>query len=228
MAKTAKLTEKQQRFVDEYLIDLNATQAAIRAGYSAKTADQQGSRMLANVKVQQAISVAMAERSKRTGINQDRVVLELARIAFVKMTDLVDGHGRIKDGASEDDLACIESVKYKQSESETGSSVEREVKISPKLKALELLEVKTTVTFEEGHNWSNTKAAIAEAVDAYFLELRKNWSETSQTIVRVSQIENRILGVDGVVDVTGTKLNGTASNMTLTEFCIPKLGGVSA
>lgn len=57
MAKTAKLTEKQQRFVEEYLIDLNATQAAIRAGYSAKTADQQGSRMLANVKVQQAISV---------------------------------------------------------------------------------------------------------------------------------------------------------------------------
>lgn len=90
------------------------------------------------------------------------------------------------------------------------------------------IEVKTTVTFEEGHNWSNTKAAIAEAVDAYFLELRKNWSETSQTIVRISQIENRILGVDGVVDVTGTKLNGTASNMTLTEFCIPKLGGVSA
>ena len=111
MAKTAKLTEKQQRFVDEYLIDLNATQAAIRAGYSAKTADQQGSRMLANVKVKQAV----AEK------------------------DLVDSHGRIKDGASEDDLACIESVKYKQSESETGSSVEREVKISPKLKALELL-----------------------------------------------------------------------------------------
>lgn len=90
------------------------------------------------------------------------------------------------------------------------------------------IEVKTTVTFEEGHNWSNTKTSIEEAVDAYFLELRKNWSESSQTIVRVSQIENRILGVDGVVDVTGTKLNGMASNMTLTEFCIPKLGGVSA
>lgn len=98
--KNWQITEKQQRFVEEYLIDLNATQAAIRAGYSAKTADQQGSRMLANVKVQQAISVAMAERSKRTGINQDRVVLELARIAFVKMTDLVDSHGRIKDNAT--------------------------------------------------------------------------------------------------------------------------------
>lgn len=139
MAKTAKLTEKQQRFVDEYLIDLNATQAAIRAGYSAKTADVQGSRMLANCQVQQAISIAMAERSKRTGINQDRVVLELARIAFVKMTDIIDSDGKIKDDATDDDLACIESVKYKSSESDTGLSVEREVKISPKLKALELL-----------------------------------------------------------------------------------------
>ncbi|MBS5511651.1 MAG: terminase small subunit [Clostridium sp.] len=139
MAKTAKLTEKQQCFVDEYLIDLNATQAAIRAGYSAKTADVQGARLLANAKVQQAISEKMAERSKRTGINQDRVIIELARIAFVKMTDIVDSDGEIRSDASEDDLACIESVKYKSSESETSSSVEREVKISPKLKALELL-----------------------------------------------------------------------------------------
>lgn len=134
-----KLTEKQQRFVDEYLIDLNATQAAIRAGYSVKTADVQGSRLLANVKVQQAVSEAMAERSKRTGVNQDRIVLELAKIAFVNMTDMVDSHGRIKDDASEDDLSCIESIKYKQSDTDTGSSVEREVKVSSKLKALELL-----------------------------------------------------------------------------------------
>jgi phage terminase small subunit len=135
----AKLNEKQRRFVDEYLIDLNATQAAIRAGYSAKTADVQGSRMLGNVKVQQAIAEQMAERSKRTGINQDRVVLELAKLAFVKMTDVVDSHGRIRDDATDDDLACIESMKYKSSESDTGSSVEREVKIGSKLKALELL-----------------------------------------------------------------------------------------
>jgi phage terminase small subunit len=135
----AKLNEKQRRFVDEYLIDLNATQAAVRAGYSAKTADVQGSRMLGNVKVQQAIAEQMAERSKRTGINQDRVVLELAKLAFVKMTDVVDSHGRIRDDATDDDLACIESMKYKSSESDTGSSVEREVKIGSKLKALELL-----------------------------------------------------------------------------------------
>lgn len=139
MAKKAKLTEKQQRFVDEYLIDLNATQAAIRAGYSVKTANEQGSQNLAKLSIQQAIAEQMAERSKRTGINQDRVVLELAKIALVKMTDIVDSQGRIKTDASPDDLACIESIKYKESENDSGSSVEREVKIASKLKALELL-----------------------------------------------------------------------------------------
>ena len=135
----AKLTDKQQRFVDEYLIDLNATQAAIRAGYSAKTADQQGSRMLANVKVKQAVAENQAQRSKRTGVNQDRVVLELAKVAFAKITDIVDSNGRIKEDASPDDLACIESIKYKESDTTNGGSVEREVKIASKLKALELL-----------------------------------------------------------------------------------------
>lgn len=135
----AKLTDKQQCFVDEYLIDLNATQAAIRAGYSAKTADQQGSRLLANIKVKQAVAEKQAQRSKRTGVNQDRVVLELAKVAFAKMTDIVDSKGRIKEDASPDDLACIESIKYKESDNEYGGSVEREVKIASKLKALELL-----------------------------------------------------------------------------------------
>lgn len=139
MAKKDNLTVKQRMFVEEYLIDLNATQAAIRAGYSAKTADQQGSRMLANVKVQQAIAERMAERSKRTGVSQDRVVLELAKVAFLKMTDVVDRNGAIKQDASEDDLACIESIKYKESDNEYGGSVEREVKVASKLKALELL-----------------------------------------------------------------------------------------
>lgn len=138
MAKR-QLSEQRQRFVEEYLIDLNGTQAAIRAGYSVKTAQEQSSRLLSNVMVQEAISKAMAARSKRTGVNQDRVVLELAKIAFVKMTDVVDGNGRIREDATDDDLACIESIKYKESDNEFGGSVEREVKIGSKLKALELL-----------------------------------------------------------------------------------------
>lgn len=135
----AKLTAKQQLFVDEYLIDLNATQAAIRAGYSVNNADKIGSELLGKTRVSEAVAERMAERSRRTGVNQDRVIEELAKLAFVKMTDIVDSHGRIKDTATEDDLACIESIKYKSSESDTGSSVEREVKISSKIKALELL-----------------------------------------------------------------------------------------
>lgn len=138
MAKR-QLSEQRQRFVEEYLIDLNGTQAAIRAGYSVKTAQEQASRLLSNVMVQEAISKAMAARSKRTGVNQDRVVLELAKIAFVKMTDVVDGNGRIREDAADDDLSCIESIKYKESDNEFGGSVEREVKIGSKLKALELL-----------------------------------------------------------------------------------------
>lgn len=81
----------------------------------------------------------MAERSRRTGVNQDRVVLELAKIAFIKMTDVVDTEGRILEDAKAEDLACIESIKYKRSDTETGTSEEREVKIASKLKALELL-----------------------------------------------------------------------------------------
>lgn len=139
MAKKGKLTEKQQCFVDEYLIDLNATQAAIRAGYSVKTADAIGCENLTKPNIQRAIAEHMAERSRRTGVNQDRVVLELAKIAFVRMTDIVDSNGRIKQDASADDLSCIESIKYKESDNEFGGSVEREVKIASKMKALELL-----------------------------------------------------------------------------------------
>lgn len=134
-----QLTKKQKRFVEEYLIDLNATQAAIRAGYSPDTAYSIGQENLKKPEIKIHIDKAMAERSRRTGVNQDRVILELARIAFLKLTDVVDSEGRIKDGASEDDLSCIESIKYKHSDSETGSSIEREVKAASKIRALELL-----------------------------------------------------------------------------------------
>lgn len=136
----AKLTEKQQRFVDEYLIDLNATQAAIRAGYSAKTANEQGARLLANVSIQQAISEKMAERSRRTGVNQDRIVLELAKIAFVNAADVIDSDdATIKEGATADDTAAIQSVKVKMIPGKKGEGVEREIRLNDKLKALELL-----------------------------------------------------------------------------------------
>lgn len=136
----AKLTEKQQRFIDEYLIDLNATQAAIRAGYSVKTAREQASQNLTKLNIQQAISEKMAERSKRTGVNQDRVVMELAKIAFVNAADVIDSDdATIKAGATADDTAAIQSVKVKVIPTKEGEGVEREIRLNDKLKALELL-----------------------------------------------------------------------------------------
>ncbi len=85
-----KLTPRQARFVDEYLIDLNATQAAIRAGYSRKTAQEQGSRLLSNVMVAAAIEKAIAERAERSGIEADQVLEELGRIAFANAGDYFD------------------------------------------------------------------------------------------------------------------------------------------
>lgn len=85
----AKLTAKQQRFCDEYLIDLNATQAAIRAGYSPKTAEQLAYQLLQKTSVQNHISELQKKREERerTEITQDSVLHELALIAFAKASD---------------------------------------------------------------------------------------------------------------------------------------------
>ena len=130
-----EMTKKQQCFVDEYLVDLNATQAAIRAGYAPHTAAEQGSRLLTFVKVQHAIGKAMAERSRRTGVSQDRIISELAKIAFVNAADVID-----LEGAARDDTACIASVKVKSIPDGSGkTATEREIKTYDKTKALELL-----------------------------------------------------------------------------------------
>lgn len=81
------LTNKQKRFCEEYLIDLNATQAAIRAGYSPNTAEQTASRLLRNVKVQEYIAKRQKELSRSTEITQERVIKELALIAFSNNAD---------------------------------------------------------------------------------------------------------------------------------------------
>ena len=131
------MTKKQKRFVEEYLIDLNATQAAIRAGYSPDTAKSIGSENLTKPDIQARIAKAMAERSRRTGVNADRVVMELAKIAFVNANDVIDMEtATVKAGALPEDTAAIQSVKIKTF-GEDG--LEREIKMADKLRALELL-----------------------------------------------------------------------------------------
>ena len=133
------MTKKQKIFADEYLIDLNATRAYKVAYPSVKkdeTAAQAGSRMLRNVKVAAYIQERMEERQKRTEITQDRVLQELAAIAFAKATDYAEIKNecvRIRDTAELDEqqiraLAGIE-------EGKCGIKV----KMNDKEKALELL-----------------------------------------------------------------------------------------
>lgn len=90
------MTPKQRAFVLEYLVDLNATQAAIRAGYSARTANEQGARLLANVSVAQAIAAAQASRMERTKVDADWVLTRLAAEASADVADLYDESGRVK------------------------------------------------------------------------------------------------------------------------------------
>lgn len=132
----AKLTAKQRRFVEEYLIDLNVTQAAIRAGYSVQTAIEQGYQLLQKTSVSDAISKAMAERSKRTGITQDMVVHELYKIGFSIITDYLKiENNQVEffdtDSIPQEKLSAIAEIK----ESNNGISF----RLHDKLKALELL-----------------------------------------------------------------------------------------
>ena len=143
-----KLTAKQIRFVDEYLVDFNGTQAAIRAGYSEKTAAATAARLLRNVNIQNEISRRQKDLQKRTEVTQERVVMELARVAFADATDFVQVETRIinrgdievpielavhKETAelSADQRAAIASIK------QGANGVE--IKLHDKIKALELL-----------------------------------------------------------------------------------------
>lgn len=135
-----KLNPKQARFVDEYLVDLNATQAAIRAGYSKKTAGQIGERLLRKVEVQAALAERMKAREHRTEITQDKVLAELARIAFGNKRALMKwGPEGVKlldsETITDDDAAMVSEV----SESVTESGGTIRLKTHDKVKALELL-----------------------------------------------------------------------------------------
>ena len=134
------LTPKQRKFVSEYLVDLNATQAAIRAGFSQKTARAQGQRLLTNVDIANAIAAAQAKREKRTEITQDRVVQELARIAFGNSRSVMSWTAsgmrlRNSDDLTEDEAAIVSEVR----ETTTKDGGSMALKTHDKLKALELL-----------------------------------------------------------------------------------------
>ena len=99
-----------------------------------------------------------------------------------------------------------------------------------KVKSADAVEitVKTNITFDVGYSWSNLQTLIDEAISNYLLELRKAWADSPYLVIRVSQIETRILQIKGIVDIDDTKINGTSGNLTLGKYDVPIFKGASA
>lgn len=88
--------------------------------------------------------------------------------------------------------------------------------------------MKAEITFDTGYSWSNLQNSIDTAVQDYLLELRKGWADTSYLVVRISQIEARLLSIKGIVDIENTKINDSVNNLTLGGYEVPVFGGASA
>lgn len=89
------------------------------------------------------------------------------------------------------------------------------------------VNVSTSLSFDEGYSFASLKTTITDVISAYLKEVRTDWANYSQSIVRISQIETRLLSITGVVDIANTKINGVASNLTLGTYEIPVIGGVT-
>lgn len=89
------------------------------------------------------------------------------------------------------------------------------------------VNVTTSLTFDEGYSFNVLKETITATISAYLKEIRSEWADYTQSVVRISQIETRLLGIKGIVDITNTKINGDANNLTLGQYEIPVMGGVS-
>lgn len=167
----SKLNDKQMRFAKEYVLDLNTTQAAIRAGYSPRTSTVQGTRLLSNANVQKEIAKQMRFRANRTDIKADNVLKEIAKIAFSDIRNAMKWDSDYSASAvpSEeiDDNTAKSIQEITQREVHTREGVNRTMKIKfyDKAKALDMLMKHLNLyrEFEEGEE--NKKNEQMEKLD---------------------------------------------------------------
>ena len=154
------LTPMQERFCHEYLIDFNATKAATRAGYSAKTAQEQGGRLLSHVRIisyLQKLKINSIDRNKEADLTVERIEQELMRIAFIPISEIVNiGSNNVtlksESQMSESAIATIEEISFSQNK--FGAVIK--VKRASKMAALEALAKRL--------NYYNDKGSISEEV----------------------------------------------------------------
>jgi phage terminase small subunit len=143
-----KLTPKQQKFCEEYLIDLNASQAAIRAGYSKETYGSIGHENLQKPEIQEYITILQQELQTKTGITKERVLAEFAKIAFFDLRDAYTGDGSLKapNELSDEAAGAIsgidvyeERVSDEDSEEKIVVGTTKKIKLHDKIRALDSL-----------------------------------------------------------------------------------------
>ncbi|MFT4170586.1 terminase small subunit [Dysgonomonas capnocytophagoides] len=142
-ADNKKLTDKQEMFCREYLIDLNATQAAIRAGYSERTARSIGQRILTNVDIEKRLSELKDDRNERVSVNADYVLDRLIQIDQLDVADILDENGEllpVKDWSKawRTSVNAIEVIQMSKGDMDIETFLKK-VKLPDKLKNLELL-----------------------------------------------------------------------------------------
>ena len=140
---TTELEDKQERFCQEYIIDLNATQAAIRAGYSPKTARQIASQNLSKLNIQERISELKKDARERNDLTLDKLIQELSKIAFFKLSDVIGEDGELLpvNEWSESAKASISSLDILEIKDSSGNHIGFNKKLKPynKLDAIEKL-----------------------------------------------------------------------------------------
>ena len=162
------LTLKQRTFVDEYLKDLNGTQAAIRAGYSERTANEQAARLLANVSIKEVVANRTAERAKECKIDQEWVLKRLDAEANADINDLYDSEGHFKP-VSEWPLiwrtGLVESIKMGDVTVD-GKTQRRpvEIKVSGRIKRVELVGKHVAVQAFRDRAVHELPPGVAEAI----------------------------------------------------------------
>lgn len=138
------LTPKQRIFVDEYMRDLNGTQAALRAHYSPNTAREQAARLLSKSNVQEAIAEQMSQRQERVRIDTDWVLKRLGSLADADMADLYDDDGAllpVKDWPEPWRRGLVAGVDVAEERDSDGNltAVVRKVKLADRMRTLELI-----------------------------------------------------------------------------------------
>ena len=176
--------------------------------------------------------------SKAYGGNIDDYLKKTNSIAGVgstKVTPIWNGGGTVKltilnseyDKASSELIKSVQTIIDPQQDA-LGKGVAPIGHIVTVDTASEVkVNISTKLAFEDGHSFSNLKNAIKEKISEYLLEIRKQWATQTASVVRLAQLESRIMSVKGVLDISGTKINEKPENLILDKYEIPIMGALS-